>query len=130
MAFTVIRPMDFLHCCSPTDITPVEVCNNSNYVPPQEREGLLNLYKTSVTPMENYWHLLKNEYLFSLGEGQTLVHKEQRIPRIGNLVLVKETSLGREGWKLSRIEEIEARHDYIKAVTTVLPNHKRIGRLL
>ena len=72
--------------------------------------------------------LKKDEYLLSLRERQTMVHKEQRqaeqrVPQIGDVVLVKEIDLRREEWKLGRIEKITMRHGYIKAVTVFTKSH-------
>ena len=62
-----------------------------------------------------------------------MVHKgqrlsDQRAPKIGDVVLVKEIDLRRGEWNLGRIQKIKAPQGYIKAATVILPNHQCIER--
>lgn len=54
---------------------------------------------------------------------------KQQVPKIGDIVLVKETDLRREEWKLDRVEAIGVRDSgHVKEVTVILPNRKRLER--
>lgn len=136
LTLTVIRPVDFLQCGGPTGIAPVEAFKNPDYVPPQEQKELYNLYKANLALTDIYWEYLKDEYLLSLRERQTTLHEntkrlKQQIPKVGDVVLVKEIYPRRGEWEYGQTRSYtHTENNYVKRVTVILPKWKHIERPL
>lgn len=129
---STIRPMDFLQTGSPTGLLSVGTYDDPDYILPQARKELVNLYNGNLALTDIYWELFRDEYLSSLREKQTVVHKgnDQRlrtVPKVGDIVCLKEVDLRRGEWKIGRVEAVNMRSDgYIRSVTVILSSLKRV----
>ena len=108
--------MDFLQTGSPFGFIPIGTFDDPDYIPPQESKDLINLYKKNLTLTDVYWETFKEEYLLSLREHQTMLHhgdqqRLQTVPKVGDIVLVKEIDLRQGEWKMARVEAVNKRRN-------------------
>ena len=132
---STIRSMDFLQTGSLTGFVPVGTFDDPDYIPSQESKDLVSLCKKNLTLTDAYWEAFKEEYLLSLREHQTMLHhgdqqRLQTVPKVGDIVFVKEIDLRRWEWKTARVEAVNKRRGgYTKGVTVILSNHNELSGL-
>lgn len=97
---------------------------------------MIKLYKKNLPLTDAYWEVFKEEFLLSLREYQTMLRngnqqRLQTVPKMGDVAFVKEIDLRQGEWKMAPVEAVNKRCDgYVRSVTVILPNHKRIERSL
>ena len=72
----ILRPVDFLlpkSCLTLPSQNDWED-NDETYLPPEERNGLVERYKQCNRALDRYWDLWKKEYLLSLREKHRMEH--------------------------------------------------------
>jgi len=79
--------------------------------------------------VENFWGVFHSSYLTSLRERHTMSHKAIRaslpsVPKVNDVVLVKELGVPRAQWHLGKILSL----DHRQAVAKVLCNKKELTR--
>ena len=85
---------------------------NEGYSPSElSSDHLIESWRRGQTHLNNFWKIWSNEYLQSLREAHTTNLKPikgqvNRIPSVGEVVILKEELLPRGRWKLGRIEEL------------------------
>ena len=84
--------------------------------------------------MKQLWKTWSTEYLLSLRERYQLLHRKskqsQQIPKVGDIVLIKE-NLPRGMWKLGKIVElIQSRDRLVRAAKVQLASKKIFSRAL
>ena len=96
---------------------------------------LLENWKRGQIYLNHFWTIWSNEYLQSLREKHILKMRPikgevTRIPRVGEVVIIKEEGLPRGRWKLAKIKNlIKSELDgLIRAVNLVMANGKTIKR--
>ena len=83
-----------------------------------------------------FWKIWKGEYLLSLREKITLIHKQLRTsysgkPKEGDIVIVKDDKHPRSSWKLGKILKLISSRDLKVTVAQIhLPGHSTITRAI
>ena len=101
---------------------------------------LLETWKRGQQELDKFWKIWTDEYLKSLREIQTMNMKPikgeiNRIPKIGEVVIIKEDDLPRGTWKMARIvglieSEVDKMHRAVNLVTSSGRKIKRPFRLI
>lgn len=131
---TILRPVDLITPQISTGIILVGIYDGPDYVPPQKRKELANIYAGNLASLGTYWKNFHEEYLLSVREKRTTIHNNQRLtvhikPKVGDIVLVKEADFGRGEWKIGKSAAIKpASGGYIKSATVILPNKRCVER--
>uniref|UniRef100_A0A914WWH6 Integrase catalytic domain-containing protein n=1 Tax=Plectus sambesii TaxID=2011161 RepID=A0A914WWH6_9BILA len=132
-----LRPIDFLSPRSEIGIPPLEEDHkNAEYLPPgiDSKQRLLQIWKKSVENLDKFWALWHGEYLLSLRERYQTSHKGPRIhattlPKLEEVVLIKEEGTPRGIWKLGKIIELKKGRDgETRSAKVILPNKTIINR--
>ena len=82
-----------------------------------------------------FWKIWKDKYLSSLRKKISLYHKNsngsQRLPKTGDVVLVKDDNLPRAAWRLGKILDlVQGRDGRVRSAEVLLPEHTRISRAI
>ena len=108
--------------------------NEVDYCPSDDSViTLLNTWKKGQKQLNLFWNMWRTEYLTSLRESSSY-HKKTKgqihtIPRIGQVVLIKEDNTPRGMWKCGRIDGLnEGLDGNIRAARIYLPNGRYIQR--
>lgn len=84
--------------------------------------------------MNAFWKLWRDEYLLSLRERHHRQHSNPRIqseqiPKVGDIVQIKEDLMPRGSWKLGKIKRLNPSHDgEVRSVQVQLANGKDLNR--
>lgn len=136
-----LRPIDFL--VRDIDVTfPFENLKPENddppYLPPEEllrfrtrrqaEEALISSHKLT----EHFWMLWQKHYLSSLREAHKLHMDHKRggtqIPAVGTVVLIADSNLPRNVWKMGRISELRQSSDMAVREATVRMSNGHLVR--
>ena len=96
--------------------------------------SLINKWKSRQKELNAFWKLWSEDYLLSLRERAQINHKTPKIhsknlPKIDEIVLVKEEGIPRGNWKLARIVEVcKNKNNIVRSVKLLLPSHNIIRR--
>jgi hypothetical protein len=103
-------------------------------------DKLIETWKKGQARINYFWQVWSTEYLQSLREKHTLKMKSikgevQRVPKVGEVVIVKEEGLPRGSWKLAKIQSlIKSEIDEVPRAASLISssgrNFKRPFRLL
>ncbi|MFH4983905.1 hypothetical protein AB6A40_010614 [Gnathostoma spinigerum] len=113
----IVRPIDFIIPFSVVQVPDHEIeMDDTDYTPPSERESLWERFKGTLKYLNRFWKIWRDEYLLSLREKQNMKHKKSRnscdrLPRVGEIVLVSEDGISRGHWKIAKIIEVKASND-------------------
>uniref|UniRef100_A0A914V113 Integrase catalytic domain-containing protein n=1 Tax=Plectus sambesii TaxID=2011161 RepID=A0A914V113_9BILA len=133
----ILRPIDFLLPEGEIGIPPLEEDRkNDEYLPPglDSRYKMLQMWKKSLKNLDKFWELWYDEYLLSLRERTQTTHKEARIhakilPKIDEIVLIKEEGAPRGTWQLGKIIELkEGKNKAVRSAKVQLANKSIINR--
>ena len=84
--------------------------------------------------LDLFWKVWREEYLLSLREKLPIVHKGlnstyMKVPKEGDVVLVKDDNMARSRWKLGKILHLRAGLDgEVRSAEILLPNRMVITR--
>uniref|UniRef100_A0A0M3HXD9 Integrase catalytic domain-containing protein n=1 Tax=Ascaris lumbricoides TaxID=6252 RepID=A0A0M3HXD9_ASCLU len=109
----VIRPIDYLRPRAHLSVH-VERTNEDpefNPQPPSTRQQLLEQWSKAQECRNKFWEIWSREYLQLLRERDPRFHKgprlqEHRIPRVGEIVLLSDTTAPRAFWRLAKVVEV------------------------
>ena len=102
-----LTPTHFLSINSKVGIPDVDSDNNVENL----SKVLLQSWKRGQEYLNRFWTVWSDEYLKSLRETHTVNMKPikgevNRIPRVGEVVIIKEEGIARGSWKMARIENL------------------------
>ena len=115
-----LRPIDFLIPVN-QEQTPVDIDlkgpvpdgpfddNDPDYNPHKDktRDQLLKQWKLWANKIDSFWREFQSNYLTSLRERKSRVHKgNSLIPRVNEVVIIEEEDIPRNSWRLGRITEL------------------------
>ena len=91
---------------------------------------MVEILKKGQKYLDTFWHILKEDYLLSLGKlSQTVLILQWKQfsvnPILGDIVVIRDTLL-RASWKLGGVELIESFDRLIRAARVQLGNQKII----
>ncbi|KAK5969605.1 hypothetical protein GCK32_015089 [Trichostrongylus colubriformis] len=119
--------------------TDREIDGDTDYLPPEElrmlrtRIEVLDALKSSCETTDMFWKIWQEQYLTSLREKhkKTLTSQRhaQRIPAVGDVVLLCDPVLPRNSWRMARITGTRSGTDAaIREVELVTGTHRKIRR--
>ncbi|VIO99988.1 Uncharacterized protein BM_BM17124 [Brugia malayi] len=134
--YRIIRPIDFISPMASLDLPINYDSDQDEYTPYtiKTKDKLVKYWTTTLTTLDVFWKLWKEEYLTSLRERTQRELKsprivEKRVPHENEIVLLNEPEIPRGVWKLARIIKINRGWDgKIRSATIQLPNGKQIDR--
>ena len=97
---------------------------------------LTEYWRRNQKQLKLFWEVWKQEYLLSLRETLPLKHRGAhseltRLPKLGEVVIVKDDYLPRGAWKLAQIKEfIFSKDGLIRSAKVQLSNHNVISRAI
>ena len=103
-----LTPAHFISVNTKTGIPDIEI----EYSPQEDLSTtLLDVWKKGQAHINRFWKVWSDEYLQSLREKHSLKMKPvkgevNRIPCIGEIVIIKEEGMPRGRWKIARIIEL------------------------
>ncbi|VDO86280.1 unnamed protein product [Heligmosomoides polygyrus] len=115
--------------------------DDAEYLPPEEirilksRQEVVAGLQESCHATEKFWTICKNQYLTSLRETHKKLLANQRYsqatPKIGDVVLLCDPILPRNGWRLARIIKTKTGGDgAIREVELITSTPRKIRRLV
>uniref|UniRef100_A0A8D8VU26 Integrase catalytic domain-containing protein n=1 Tax=Cacopsylla melanoneura TaxID=428564 RepID=A0A8D8VU26_9HEMI len=110
----VLTPSDFLTPISPIVLeTPVESDLGTMTA---TKAALISSWRKSQAAFDQFRAMFTDQYLTSLAERALKPHKQPRVvsnqtPSVGDIVQVKENSVGRVFWRVGQIIELNPSHD-------------------
>uniref|UniRef100_A0AAF5PKS8 DUF5641 domain-containing protein n=1 Tax=Wuchereria bancrofti TaxID=6293 RepID=A0AAF5PKS8_WUCBA len=134
--YRIIRPIDFISPMASLDLPINYDSHQDEYTPYtiKTKDTLVKYWTSTLTTLDVFWKLWKEEYLTSLRERTQRELKsprivEKRVPHENEIVLLNEPEIPRGVWKLARIIKINRGWDgKIRSATIQLPNGKQIDR--
>ncbi|VDN85786.1 unnamed protein product [Brugia pahangi] len=134
--YRFIRPFDFISPMASLDLPINYDSHQDEYTPYtiKTKDTLVKYWTSTLTTLDVFWKLWKEEYLTSLRERTQRELKsprivEKRVPHENEIVLLNEPEIPRGVWKLARIIKINRGWDgKIRSATIQLPNGKQIDR--
>ena len=126
-----IRPIDFLLPKSEVSIDPGHDKESGDFQF-SSAEKVLEKWRTSQDSLRKFWSFWKDAYVTSLRERYQLTHrvsraKEERTPRVGEVVLIKSEVEPRGKWKLGRVIKLQGGNG-IRTAEVEISNHQTILR--
>lgn len=96
---------------------------------------LLESWRKGQIYLDLFWKVWRDEYLLSLREKLPIYHKSsteiQRVPKEGDIVLVKDDNLPRSSWKLGRILHlVHGQDEKVRSAKILLPGHTVVSRAI
>ena len=96
---------------------------------------LLETWRKGQVYLDMFWKVWKDEYLLSLRERIPLYHRgsneSHRLPKTGDVVLVKDENLPRAAWKLGKILNlIQGRDGKVRSAEVMLSGYTKISRAI
>ena len=98
--------------------------------------AILQTWRKGQNRVKEFWNLWRNEYLLGLRERyQTEIKKDKKqitaMPKIGDVVIVKEKNLPRGTWRMAKIINLyKGRDGKIRSAQLLLPTRKTLQRPL
>ena len=112
-------------------------CADEDYQPNRSTATqLLMAWKKGQKYLDLFWKVWRGEYLLSLRENLPIHHKNSerlisRVPKIDDVVLIKDDNIPRCCWRLGRIKKLIPGHDdQIRSADILLPNGGVITRAI
>ncbi|MEM7216698.1 MAG: hypothetical protein AAF423_14260, partial [Pseudomonadota bacterium] len=104
--FAILRPVDFL-LFRPVNSPPL-IASDFPVRDLGDAGRLASLWKQRERYVQQFWAVWYDHYLLSLRERASMFHKSRRnridrIPSVGEVVIVKDDNAPRGSWKLARI---------------------------
>jgi len=99
-------------------------------------QELVDYWRRSQKELDKFWEVWKANYLLSLRETLPLSHKGSRsqlsrLPKVGEIVIIKDDFSPRRTWKLARIKEIIfSKDNCVRSAVVQLPNKNIISRAI
>ncbi|KAL1447378.1 hypothetical protein WDU94_005595 [Cyamophila willieti] len=96
-------------------------------------KSLINLWKKGNNFLNVFWRAWHNQYLMSLRERNNLLFKQGKVmstvPKVGDVVLIKQPNLTRSSWPYGVIENIyHGRDNRVRIVDVRLSNGQTVAR--
>ena len=97
---------------------------------------LLESWKKGQKHLDLFWKVWREEYLLSHREKLPIVHKGSKskhvkVPKKGDIVLMKDDNMARSSWKLGKIQHLRTGLDgEIRSAEILLPNRMTIVRAI
>jgi len=112
--------------------------NDPDYTPSKisSAKALLQNWKRGQNHLNDFWRIWRDEYLLSLRERHRREHVNPRIqsdqiPKIGDVVQLKENLIPRGSWKLGRIKKLYTSQDgRVRSAQVQTTNGKNLNRPL
>ena len=108
---------------------------DSDYQPNRDSTTqLLESWKKGQQHLNLFWKVWQEEYLLSLREKLPIYHKGSKfknvkVPKEGDIVLIKDDNMPRSSWKLGKIQRLKTGIDgVIRSAEILLPSHTVISR--
>jgi hypothetical protein len=132
-SFRVLRPVDFLLYRPISSLPP----SDRSFPVRDLGEGgklLAAIWKSREHYLEKLWSIWYDEYLLSLRERSNRFHKTgrarvNRVPIVGEVVILREDGLPRGSWKLARVTGLRrSADDHVRAAEVQLWNGVKLQR--
>ncbi|KAL3085291.1 hypothetical protein niasHS_010360 [Heterodera schachtii] len=108
---TILRPIDFIspyldneiqEIWSGEDLDPKDPDFIAN---PTSKQSLIAKFKVARQNADKFWEIWRKEYLTALREKQKSTRQGQRVPEIGEIVIIHDES-PRNKWKLGKVVKL------------------------
>ena len=125
----ILTPAHLLTVNLPIMDTELDYC-----VTKDSASDLLNHWKKGQKQLNIFWDIWKNEYLLRLHEislyHQTVKGQIPTVPKVGQVVIIKDDSVPQGIWKVGKIERlIESSDGHICTAPVRIPNYQSIKEL-
>jgi hypothetical protein len=102
---------------------------NFNALPPSDPTHLLSMWSHLCTASKIFWGEWQNTYLTSLRERyKRLQNTNDRIPKVGELVLIHDANLPQSNWRPALIQSINFRGEEANTATVRLSGGRTLVR--
>lgn len=130
---TILTPSNFLGSGAEKLCFPTIYNDDDEYKPTTtSKDNLIILWRKGQNLLNNYWKAWKSDYLLNLRERNDTKHFRNscnELPKVGNIVIIKDANTPRAHWKLGKIVKLNISNDnLIRSIKLKLGNKRFVDR--